>query len=143
MHFPCLDGTFGSIHTLVVGFNQLQFTIFFGKEFFNILCGLVVHYVHFDFEAFLLEHIEIFLIGVGDDLVGHAVDGSGEDAVGLVVVHDEVTDTPIDRNEREVAGHVVVDNTCMLVCKCTETKYVCNRCIAIIRDDVSTLVLRQ
>ena len=40
---PSLDCSFGGVHSVVVGLYQLQFALFFGEEFLDMLCGLVVH----------------------------------------------------------------------------------------------------
>ena len=46
---------------MVVGFNQLQFALFFGEELLDMLCGLVVHVIELDLETFRGEFVELFL----------------------------------------------------------------------------------
>ena len=52
-----------------------------------MLCRLIVHNVQFYLETFLLEHVEIFLVGVEYYYICHTVNGCGENGIGLVVVH--------------------------------------------------------
>jgi hypothetical protein len=68
--FPCLDCSFGGIHLVVVGFDQLQFALFLCEELLGVFRGLVVHYVEFDSKTFRGEFVKKFLICFED---GHVV----------------------------------------------------------------------
>jgi len=57
-----MNGTFGGIHTMIVGFNYLQSAIVFGKEFFDVLSRLIIHDVQLQFEPFLLQFFKVLLV---------------------------------------------------------------------------------
>jgi hypothetical protein len=40
-----LNGAFGGIYAMIVGFNDLQSAIVLGKELLDVLGSLIVHYV--------------------------------------------------------------------------------------------------
>jgi hypothetical protein len=50
---------------MIVGFNDLQFTIVLGKVFLDVSCCLIVHDVQFWFEALSCQLIKLCGVCVG------------------------------------------------------------------------------
>ena len=106
-----------------------------------MFCCLIVHDVEFRFETFLFKHDELFFICVKHGDVREVVDGGGENAVGFIMVHDEVADGSVERHEWEVSCHVVIDDTTVFVGEYSETEHVSNRSIAIIGNEGWSVVV--
>ena len=84
---------------MIVWFNHLQLAIIFGKKFFDVFRGLVVHYVQFWFEPLLFQFNKIHLICSEYAHVVQTCNGFGEDGVGFVMVQDEKTNAPVEGHE--------------------------------------------
>ena len=74
---------------MIVGLYQLQFTLFLGEEFLDMLCGLIVHDVKLDLETFCGEFIELFLVCLKDGDVVESRNLYGKNCVGFIMVHDQ------------------------------------------------------
>ncbi len=101
-----------------------------------MFCHLIIHNVHSDFESLFLKLFELLRVCFVDNDVGESGDRRGKDTVGFVVVHDEIADAPVQRDKWEVAGHVIVHDSGSLVGESSKAKYICDRCITVIRDDI-------
>ena len=101
-----------------------------------MFCHLIIHNVHSDFESLFLKLFELLLVCFVDNDVGESGDRCGEDTVGFIVVHDEIADAPVQRDKWEVAGHVIVHDSGSLVGESSKAKYICDRCITVVRDDI-------
>ena len=102
---------------------------------------LIVHDVELRFESFFFKHDELFFICVEYRDVREVFDGRGKDAVGFIMVHDEMAYRPVKRHEWEVSSHVMVNDTTVFVGEYAETEYVTNRSIAIIGNESWSVVV--
>ena len=100
-----------------------------------MFCCLIVHDVELRFETFLFKHGELVFICVKHCDVREVVNGGGKNAVGFVMVHDEMADGSVERHEREVSCHVVIDDATVFVGEYSETEYVSDRSIAIVGNE--------
>ena len=130
-----MDSSFGSVQSFVVWFDELYITFHFGEKLFDVICCLIVHHVHLNFEPLCFEHFESLLVGFEYYGISEAGDWCGKDAVGFVVVHDEGAHALVQLDKWEVAGHVVVHDSGPLVGKCTKAENFCYQCVTAVRDN--------
>lgn len=54
--------SFGSVDSMIVGLNEQEVAVLCGEEAFDLTAGLIVHYVQFYCESFLLEEFELLFV---------------------------------------------------------------------------------
>jgi hypothetical protein len=86
--FPCLVCLFGCVHSVIMRLHQLQFTLLFGEELLDMLCGLIVHDFELDLETFCGESVELFLICLKDGNVVKPRNRYGKNSIGFIMIHD-------------------------------------------------------
>jgi hypothetical protein len=69
--------------------HQLQFTLFFGEELLDMLCGLIVHDVDLDLGTFCGEFVLFFLVYLKDGNVVEPRNRYGKNSIGFIMIHDQ------------------------------------------------------
>ncbi len=77
-------------------------THFFCENFFDMFHCLIVHYVKFWFEPFSCEFLKITFVCIVDASVVQAGDWGGQNGAWFMHVHEEVANTSIEQNKREI-----------------------------------------
>ncbi len=103
-----------------------------------MLCGLIIHNVQFQLKPFCCQFFEVSFVCSEDAPVVHPSDGQCKDGIGFIVVEYKKTNTAIKGHEREQPSEVVVDNAAIPVCKSSKTKYICNRFVVVIYNDIGS-----
>ena len=64
MIFESLDGSFGSIDTLVAGLDELEFDVSWIEVGFDYFCSLIVHDIQLWFVTLVFEVFKVLLVRI-------------------------------------------------------------------------------
>ncbi len=92
-------------------------------DFFDVLCGLIIHNVQLWLKPFCCQFFKVRFVHREDAHVVQHGDGLCKDGIWFIVVEYKKTNTAIKGHEGEQSSENLVDDTAIPVCKCSKTKY--------------------
>ncbi len=117
---------YGGVDAVIMWLYNLEFAFLLLEIFFDMLCGLIIHYVQLWLKPFCCQFFKVSFLGSEDAHVIQPCDGLCKDGIGFIMVEYVKTNTAIKGHEREQSCEVVVDDAAISVCKSSKTKYNCN-----------------
>ena len=72
MIFECLNCAFGGVDSVIVGFDELKFYVFFIEKFFDRMGGHIIHDVELWSKTSTFEIFDFFGEGFDDGIIGSA-----------------------------------------------------------------------
>ena len=89
MVLECLDGLFGGVDMVVVGFDKEEIAFVFCEKLSYLATCLIVHHVQSDFVTFAFQKFNFFFFFFKDDVALQVCNGQGQDGICLIVVQNE------------------------------------------------------
>ncbi len=84
--FKHLDGTFGGIDAVIMWLYNLELAFVLGEEFFDVLCGLIIHNVQLWLKPFCCQFFKVPFVHSEDAHVIQPGDGLCNDGIGFIIV---------------------------------------------------------
>jgi hypothetical protein len=110
------------IHSMIVGFNNLQLAIVFSKDFLMCCVAWLTTMFNFGLKLLAVNSSNCVVYALNTLMPSNPKNGCDEHGIWLKVVEDKETDTAVEWHKRKQAGKVLVHDTAIPVGEGTKTE---------------------